>query len=155
MQISVKILWMFNLVGKLLIYLDLLPLYFHGQGRFRSGWDGTSAISLFRKIEGNWLSDLIMCIILQEEIKLVWEKSAQNLWKYVCCCYYWIMYFWHFFLNQACQEQHGQHLAACYIQIVPRDIQLIAWCQGGRNSGNHQRAWGQKFASQNHCTETS
>ena len=56
----------------------ILPL----KGRFSSGWDGASAIQLFREIDGNRLSDLIKCTILQEEVKLVWEKSAQKLRKY-------------------------------------------------------------------------
>ena len=52
------------------------------KGRFSSGWDDASELLLFCEIDGNWLSDLIKCTILQEEIKLVWEKSAQKLRKY-------------------------------------------------------------------------
>ena len=34
------------------------------------------------EIKGIWLPDLMNCFILQEEMKLVWEKSTQKLRKY-------------------------------------------------------------------------
>ena len=43
------------------------------KGEIQGGWDGASAICEIC-VEGNWLSDLIKCIILQEEVKLVWKK---------------------------------------------------------------------------------
>ena len=46
--------------------------------------------NLFCEINGNWISEWITCSILQEEVKLVWEKSAQKLRKYQER-YIWIM----------------------------------------------------------------